>query len=184
MTRIVLIVFACSLLVGTSPTPSQAADPLPRFTEEREAAALFFVRKHCSDLVPLLEELKRGNRTAYENKIRELFQITELLAELQDDPKRYDLELRTWKAENKALVLVAKWTTAREDDRPALEEQLSGLVRELLELEAQSLEYRVELLSAEIAATKEELTKLRDNFERMVKDRVELFLDKSRRKKP
>ena len=36
-----------------------AADPLPRFTEEREAAALHFVRKHCPELVPLLDEFKK-----------------------------------------------------------------------------------------------------------------------------
>ena len=36
------------------------AEPLPRFTEEREAAALHFVRKHCPDLIPLLDDLKKN----------------------------------------------------------------------------------------------------------------------------
>jgi hypothetical protein len=181
--RLLFLVALGSFLIFFS-SFSPAAEPLPRFTEEREAAALVFVRKHCGELVPLLEELKRGNRIAYETKIRELFHISEFLAELQDDPKRYDLELRTWKAENKALIVVAKWTMAKEDDRSALEDQLNALVRELVELEAQALEHRVELLSAELAATKDELGKLRDNVERLVKERVELLLDKSRRKRP
>lgn len=180
--RLILVALIAFLTFFSSFSP--AAEPLPRFTEEREAAAWVFVRKHSGELVPFLEELKRGNRLVYETKIRELFHFSEYLAELQDDPKRYDLELRTWKAENKALIVVAKWTMAKEEDRAGLEDQLNALARELLELEAQALEHRVEVLSVELAATKDELGKLRDNFERLVKERVELLLDKSRRKRP
>src|SRR5437763_10478059 len=97
---------AALLVVALGCVSAAAADPLPRFTEEREAAALFFVRKHCADLIPLLEELKKSNRPAYEQQVRETFQITELLADLQEDSKRYDLELKICKAENKAMVLI------------------------------------------------------------------------------
>src|SRR5437763_8672719 len=136
-----------------------AADPLPRFTEEREAAALHFVRKHCPELVPMLDELKKSNRTAYEQQVRETFQVTELLADLQDDPKRHELELKIWKAENKALVLVARLATPKEDERKAVEEQLQALAKELVELDVQSMEHRVEVLRLELAAAKEDLAK-------------------------
>src|SRR5580698_4985082 len=142
------------------------ADPLPKFTEEREAAAMHFVRKHCPELIPLLDDLKKANRPAYESQIRETFQVTELLADLQDDPKRYDLELKVWKAENKALLLVAKLTTPKEEDRKAIEDQLQALAKELVELEVQSLEHRVELLQTELAGAKDELSKFRDNIDR------------------
>ena len=161
-----------------------AGEPLPRFTEEREAAALHFVRKHCPELVPLLEELKKANRPAYELQVRETFQVTELLADLQDDPKRYELELKIWKAENKALVLVAKLATPKEEDRKAVEEQLLALAKELVELDVQSLEHRVEVLRTELMSAKDELTKLRDNFDRTVKDRHEALMEKARKKKP
>src|SRR5262245_34083587 len=116
-------------LVGLAVALARGAEPLPRFTEEREAAALHFVRKHCPELLPLLDELKKGNRPVYEQQVRETFQVTELLADLQDDPKRYDLELKVWKAENKALVLVAKLAAPREDDRKAVEDQLRALAK-------------------------------------------------------
>jgi hypothetical protein len=174
-------VFAAALLV---PCAAPAREPLPRFTEEREAAALHFVRKHCPELVPLLDDLKKGNRSAYELQIRETFQVTELLADLQDDQKRYDLELRIWKAENKAFVLVAKLATPKEADRKAAEEQLLVLAKELVELEVQTLEHRVEVLRTELNSAKEDLTKLRDNFDRTVKDRHEALLEKARKKKP
>ena len=172
------------LVAGLCPGALSAADPLPRFTEEREAAALHFVRKHCPELLPLLEELKKSNRVVYETQVRETFQVTELLADLQDDPKRYDLELKIWKAENKALVLVAKLATPKEEDRKAVEEQLQTLARELVELEVLSLEHRVGLLQNELAAAKDELSKFRDNFDRTVKERFESLVEKARKKKP
>lgn len=164
-------------------TTASAAEPLPRFTEEREAAALHFVRKHCPNLVPLLEDLKRTNRPAYERQIRETFHVTELLADLQDDPKRYDLELKIWKAENQALVLVAKLATPKDEDRKAVEEQLLVVAKELVELDQQSLEHRVELLQSELTTAKEELTKFRDSFDRTVKERYEALLEKAKKKR-
>jgi hypothetical protein len=160
-----------------------AADPLPRFTEEREAAALHFVRKHCPELVPLLDELKKNNRTAYEQQVRETFQVTELLADLQADPKRHELELKIWKAENKALVLVAKLATPKEDARKSVEQDLQAIAKELVELEVQSLEHRAGVLEQELALAKDELTKARDNFDRTVKERYEGLLEKARKKR-
>src|SRR5438034_122818 len=126
--------FAALLAIVFGCGGSIAADPLPRFTEEREAAALHFVRKHCPELVPMLDELKKSNRPAYEQQVRETFQVTELLADLQDDPKRHELELKIWKAENKALVLVAKLATPKEDARKAVEQDLQAIAKELVEL--------------------------------------------------
>jgi hypothetical protein len=160
------------------------ADPLPRFTEAREAAALHFVRKRCPELLPLLEDLKKTNRAEYELQIRETFQVTEWLADLQDDEKRYAIELRMWKAENKALVLVAKLASAKDDDRKLIEAQLRNLAKELVELDQQSLEHRVELLQGELAAAKEELAKTQDNHDRVVKSRYDSLLDRAKKKKP
>lgn len=184
MSRTVLARAAVLAVVLLFPCASRAGEPLPRFTEEREAAALHFVRKHCPELTPLLEDLKRANRPAYELQVRETFQVTELLADLQDDPKRHELELKIWKAENKAFVLVAKLAAIKEEDRKAVEDQLQALAKELVELDVQSLEHRVEVLRVELMATKDELTKLRDNFERTVKDRHEALLEKAKKKKP
>lgn len=177
--RFALVVGVAALGLSAAP-----ADPPPRFTEEREAAALHFVKKQCPELLPLLEELKKANRGAYEAQIRETFQVTELLAELEDDEKRYALELKVWKAENKALVLVARLATPKDEDRKEIEDQLQVLARELVELELQSLEQRIELLQSELVASKDELGKFRDNLERTVKDRYESLLEKARKKKP
>lgn len=166
------------------PCAAPAADPLPKFTEEREAAALHFVKKHCPDLVPLLDDLKKTSRPAYEHQMRETFQVSELLADLQDDPKRYELELKIWKAENKSLVLVAKLATAKEDARKAVEDQLQALAKELVELDLRSMEHRVEVLQSELTAAKDDLAKFRENLDRNTKDRFEALLEKVKKKKP
>ena len=176
--------FALVVGVAAIVVPMASADPPPRFTEEREAAAIHFVKKQCPELLPLLDEFKKANRAAYEAQIRETFQVTELLAELQDDEKRYALELKAWKAENKALVLVAQLATPKEEDRKVIEGQLQVLAREIVDLELQSLEQRIELLQSELVSSKDELGKFRDNLERTVKDRYESLLEKARKKKP
>lgn len=176
-----VVVAALALLPGTAP----AGEPLPRFTEEREAAALYFVRKHYPDLLPLLEDLKKAARPAYELQIRETFQVTELLADIQDDdPKRYELELKMWKAENKALVLVARHTALKDDGRKTVEEQLQVLAKELVALELQALEHRTEILRAELASAKDDLNKFRDNLDRATKQRYDSLLERAKKKKP
>lgn len=172
---VVLVVVWCQVTV--------ASDPLPRFTEEREAAALHFVRKHCPEQVPLLEELKKGNRTAYELQVRETFQVTEYLADLHDDPKRYDLELRVWKAENKAMVLVGRLATPKEEDRKLIEDQLRALAKELVELEIQGQEHRVLVLDRELVSAREELAKSRDTADRSTREKFEGFLEKAKKKR-
>ena len=81
---------------------------LPRFTEEREAAALLFVKKHLPDLSPLLGELKKTNPTRYHQEISEIFQVSEMLADLLDEPRRYDLDDGNGEAER-------AWTGNNED---------------------------------------------------------------------
>ena len=176
--------FAIVVAVFLLPLSSLQADPLPRFTEAREAAALHFVKRRCPEFLPLLEDLKKTNRAEYELQIRETFQVTEWLADLQDDEKRYAIELQMWKAENKALVLVAKLASAKDDDRKAIESQLRSLAKELVELDLQSLEHRVELLQSELTTAKDDLAKSQDNRDRDIKSRYESLLIKARKKKP
>lgn len=156
---------------------------LPRFTEEREAAALFFVRKHLPELLPLFEELKKNNPARYELEVREIFRVTELLAELRDEPRRYDLELRIWKAENRAHTLVARLATPNDAERKKLEGQLQELAKELVDLDVQILELRADQLDKELGEVKDELAKARETTEKLTRERYEGLLDKAKKRK-
>jgi hypothetical protein len=177
-------VLAAALVVGVAaPASADNARPLPRFTEEREAAALFFVKKHVPEVLPLLEQLKKSNPAQYEQEIREVFQVTEMLAELQDDPRRHDLELKVWKTENKAYALVARLSTPNEEERKKIEAELHDLARELVELDVQVLELKADQLDKELGEVKDELAKAREQTDKQAKTRYEGLVDQAKKRK-
>src|SRR5262249_48360253 len=139
---------------------------------------------HLPELLPLLDQLKKNSVVQYQREIREIFQVTEMLADLrEDDPKRYELELKIWKAENRANTLVAQLSIPEADVRKKVETQLQDLAKELVELDMQVLELRAEQLDKELGEVKDELAKMRDNTEKQIKDRYEGLLDRARRPK-
>lgn len=154
-------------------------DP-PRFTEEREAAAIFFVKKNLPELLPLLEGLKKSNNAQYRREIREIFQVTELLADIEDE-KRHDLELRIWKTENKALRQVAQLSTPKDEERKKIEATLHELARELVDLDIAVLELKAEQLEKELTETRDELTKMRDSADKHARERYRLLMEKANR---
>jgi hypothetical protein len=176
----IALVLAAGVLTGSAKVH---AGTLPRFTEEREAAALFFVKKHLPDLVPLLEQLRKSNAILYEQEICEIFQVTEYLADLKDDPRRHDLELRIWKAENRAHALVAQLSTASEDERKKAETTLQEVARELVDLDIQVLDLKAEQLDKELGELKDELARTREGADKRVKARYEMLLEKAKRDK-
>lgn len=176
-----IAVLAVTCLLASGPgraTPPHEDGSLPRFTEEREAAALFFVKKHLPELLPLLEELKKNTSARYELEIREIFQVTEYLADLKDDPRRHDLELKTWKAENRAHVLIGKLSTPSDEERKKVEAQLMELAKELIETDLSILELKAEQLDKELGELKDEISKMRDGLEKHARERYEQLLDK------
>jgi hypothetical protein len=177
------VVLALLASVGITVAAEMEVANLPRFTEEREAAALYFVKKHVPELLPLLEELKKNNTPVYEMEIREIFQVTELLADLRDEPRRYELELKIWKTENRAHALVAKLSTPSDEERKKIEGQLQDMAKELVELDIQVLELKAEQLDKELGEIKDELAKSRDNVEKNTKDRYTALLEKVKKHK-
>jgi lysyl-tRNA synthetase class I len=155
------------------------ADPnsLPRFTEEREAAALYFVKKHLPELLPLLEALKKTSAEAYRRQVREIFHVTELLADIEDE-KRYQLELKIWKAENRAYAVVAKLSTPKEDERKKAEAALHELARELVDLDIAILELKAEQLDRELGQVHDDLAKMREGADKLSKDRYQAIIEK------
>ena len=178
-----LIWLACLLLILAPGASAAETAPLPRFTEEREAAALFFVKKHLPDFLPLLEELQKNNPAQYQLQVREIFRVTEMLADLKLEPKRHDLELKIWKSENRAFLLLAKLGNAKDEEKKPLEEQLRELSKELVDLDIQALEARADELERELGETKDELARLRDNLDKSAKECFDNLLERVRKRK-
>lgn len=170
-------------ILAAAPAPASPPMELPRFTEEREAAALFFIKKHVPEVLPLLEELKKSNPAQYQQEIREVFRVTEMLADLQDDPRRHDLELKIWKTENKAHALIAKLSTPKEEDRKKAEAGLQELARELVELDIQILELKADQLDKELGEIKDDLAKAREQADKNVKAKYAELLERAKKGK-
>lgn len=163
----------------------QAADPdsLPRFTEEREAAALFFVKRNLPELAPYLELIKKNNATMYQHQVREIFHLSEMLADLGHEPRLYDLELAIWKTENMSHLLVARLTTCTDEERPALEKQLFDLAKQLVDLDIQILEMKADQLDRELGEVRDELSRVRENKDGHAKQHFEKLMEKVRKRK-
>jgi hypothetical protein len=184
MRTLALLLFGVGLLAGlaVAVAPGSTAPELPRFTEEREAAALCFLKKHVPEVLPLLEELKKNHPAQYQHEIREVFRVTEMLADLQDDPRRHDLELKIWKTESKAHALIAKLSAPKEE-RKDVEANLQKLARELVDLDIQVLELRADQLDKELGEVKDELAKAREQVDKNVKARYEGLLEQAKKRK-
>ena len=176
----------CGVLVlaglSATVTSGSTASNLPRFTEEREAAALFFVKKHVPEVLPLLEELKKNNPAQYQQEIREVFQATEMFADLQDDPRLHELELKIWKTETKAHTLVAKLSTPKEE-RTKVEANLQEMARELVDLDIQVLELKADQLDKELGEVKDELARTKEQMDKSIKAKYDALLDQAKKRK-
>lgn len=169
------------LLLAAAPAPAEP--PLPRFTESREAAALFFVRKHCAELLPLLDQLKKSNPTQYQQEVREVFHVTELLADLQDEPRRHDLELEIWKTEARANVVAARIGATGEDERKKAEGDLLRLSRDLVDLDIQVLELKAEQAEKDLGDAREELARARDQAPMQVHERYDRLVTQAQKRR-
>lgn len=157
------------------PTP---VGRLPRFTEAREAAALHFVKKNLPEMLLVLDQLKKSNQQQYEREIRFIFEITEILAELEDNPPRHNLELRIWIAENKAQLLLAKLGATEDDNRKGIHLQLQELANQLVDLDANYLEVKAEQLDRELGQIRDQIGRIRDRREQFVKERYQELLQR------
>jgi hypothetical protein len=171
------------LAIASAAAVQADSSSLPRFTEEREAAALHFVKKNLPDFLPLLEELKKSSAAQYQQQVREIFRVSEMLADLMAEPKRHDLELKIWKTENRAFLAVAKLSSAKDEEKKALEDQLRELAKELVDFDVQSLEMRAAELERDLDGTKDELARLRENLDKSVKDRFDNLLERVKKRK-
>jgi hypothetical protein len=134
-------------------------------------------------LLPLLDRLKKDNSTEYQRQISEIFQATEILAEMRDDAPRHDLELRIWITENRAQVLIARLSTPDAEERKRIQAQLQELARQLVSLDMDFLELKVEQLDRELGEAKDELNRIRDHRDKHVKERYEGLLQRVKKTK-
>ncbi|MFO0821004.1 MAG: hypothetical protein U1A77_23865 [Pirellulales bacterium] len=142
-----------------------ANDSAPAVTPEREAAVRKFVEQHHPELVGLLESLKSKNSTEYERAVRDLFRVSERLAQSYGrDNQRYELELKLWQSQSRLDLLAARFKMSNNDElkaqiQQALDEQYS-LRQAVMQLERDRVAERLKKLDEQLQtfdASREEL---------------------------
>ena len=125
-------------VVGLAQQPLKQKVHLPIFTEEREAAAMVFVRKHRPEIMKMLVHLKKENRAHYERTIRDLFRTSEHFANLkQHDPEQAKIALKTWQLQAHGQQLAAQLSHNPENGgqlRKELEETIKQVMEQKLAL--------------------------------------------------
>lgn len=146
---------------------SSQKDKLLAITPERETAVTEFVEQNHAELATLLTHLKTGQPKEYERAVRDLYRVTEKLAMVKErSDEQYALELKAWKAQSRAQLLVArlKMTDPESGDREELKTQL----REIL---SEQLQARIEVLKLERERTSTRLEKLNQDIGRFEQNR-------------
>lgn len=146
----------------------EAAKPKPiAITPEREAAVTTFVDRNHPELAALLAHLKTKQPKEYERAVRDLFRVTEKLAMVNErDSRQYDLELKVWKAQSRAQLLVARLKMT--DPESADREELTNQLREIL---SEQMLARLEILRFERERVAGRLDKLNEDISRLERDR-------------
>ena len=150
--------------------PANKAKLIP-ITPEREAAVTEFVEKHHPELAALLAHLKTSQPKEYERAIRDLFRVTEKLAMVKDrEDAQYNLELKAWKAQSRAQLLVARLKMT--DPESANTDEMKAQLREIL---GEQLQARLEVMKLERDRTTARLGKLNQDIGKFEQDREKVI---------
>ncbi len=178
---IVLVLATAGAQVAPPPRPEPEGKhgpnqpPLPMFTEEREAAALTFVRKNGPELLKMLEQLKARNPGEYERAIRDLFRTSEMFASIrQEDPARYELALKGWQAEMHTHLLMARLVHQREGDQAKRE--LKEAVEKLVDLQLERVADQVRRLETELERARRHHQEIKGRRDEIVRQQLEARL--------
>ena len=90
-----------------SAKPVKSSKRVSGFTEEREAAAMTFVRMNHPELASLLDQLKLNDVAEYQRAIRELFHSSEKLAQLQE--RTQSVTRWNWKPGSSTRGFACSW---------------------------------------------------------------------------
>lgn len=136
-------------------------------TPEREAAVVSFVERNHPELAELLAHLKTNQPKEYDRALRDLFRVTEKLAMVHErDDRQYGLEIKAWKAQSRAQLLVARLKMT--DPESGDSEELKNQLREVL---AEQMQARLDVLKLERERVSGRLEKVNEDISRLERDR-------------
>lgn len=146
------------------------------FTEEREAAATIFVRKHLPELEPILNQLKLSKPAEYQQVMCDLFRTSELFAAMrQEDAGRYELALKSWQVESRTELLAAE-LVAHPEQRDRLVAELQSNATQLVDLEIEQAAYEIRRLKARLQRAEGQRQQMEKRRQELIDRRLESMM--------
>ncbi len=167
---------------GKKGPPARVAKP-PDSPAAREAAALAFVTANHPELAALLAQLKPMRPGEYDRAIRELFQVKTSLEKLKaQDPRRYDVGLRVWKARSRVELLTAKLVSAPDpgSESEELKSRLRTALTDQLAIQIEQQKLERDLAAERVEKLKKNIERLESNRDKVIENRFQGLLNKSR----
>lgn len=156
-------------------------------TPEREATVTTFVEKNHPELGALLAHLKTSQPKEYERAVRDLFRVTEKFAMVKErGDAQYDLELKAWKAQSRAQLLVArlKMTDPESADSEELKTQLREILTEQLQARLEVMKLERERTTVRLEKLNQEIGKFERNREAMIDSHVNNLMNQVNANRP
>jgi hypothetical protein len=156
-------------------------------TPEREAAVTKFVEKNHSELAALLAHLKTSQPKEYERAVRDLFRVTEKFAMVKErGDEQYGLELKAWKAQSRAQLLVArlKMTDPESADSEELKTQLREILTEQLQARIEVMKLERERTTARLEKLNQDIGKFEQNREAVIDSHVNNLMNQVNANRP
>ncbi|HND50899.1 MAG TPA: hypothetical protein PLV92_00825, partial [Pirellulaceae bacterium] len=142
-------------------------------TPEREAAVMKFVEQHHPELGTLLVRLKDGDRKEYDRAVRDLFRVSERLAQTHErDQSRYELELRAWQVQSRIDLLTARMRMSGGEE---LKSQLRQTLLEQHQIKQQLLQFERDRVAERLQKLDEQLKGIEQSREDIVEKQLRLL---------
>lgn len=155
--------------------PTKTSKKVTGFTEEREAAAMTFVRLNHPELADLLDQLKSSDNAEYQRAIRDLFRSSERLAQVEErNPQRYPHELALWKLNSRIQLLVARLAMTGDD---SLKDELRTALRDRFESRKALIDEERGRLQAKLTELNAEYADIQQHEAQLIDQRMAKLLD-------
>lgn len=128
-----------------------------------EKAALAFATQHHSELAELLQTLKRSNKSAYVDALKDVAREQDRLAKLADrDAERHALAVELWKLDSRIRLEMAKFAMNQDSER---DQRVKALLKERFDVRRKALELDHKRAQTRVTKLEEQLATFGTNSE-------------------
>ena len=161
---------------------SREGRPPMAVTPERESAVMTFVERNHPALKDVLASLKQNRPKEYEKAIRDIYQTSERLANLQErDPSLYALELKNWTLRSQIQLLTAHMVMA---DNEVIRAELRKLLLEQMDVRAEVLRLDRQRARERLERIESELAKINSDRDKHVEKQLDLLMRSAQQSQP